>query len=320
MAHVLVTGGAGFIGSHLAEALLERGDRVTVLDDLSTGSRENIYHLHDNPNFEFVLGTILDAGVVDGLVSQCQMVYHLAAAVGVKYIIENPLTSLRINIKGTENVFEAANRHKRKVMLASTSEIYGKNEKERLSENDDRILGSTSISRWGYSCTKAVDEFLALAYWREKKLPVVTVRFFNTCGPRQTGEYGMVIPRFVKAALLGHPLLVYGDGKQIRCFSYVDDVIEGMLALAEHPAAEGEIFNLGSTEPITIEELAQKIVKMTKSASIIKYIPYEQAYEKGFEDLRRRVPDINKAEKLVGFKPKTSLEQLLQKVIDYFAQ
>lgn len=319
MAHILVTGGAGFIGSHLAETLLKRGDRVTVLDDLSTGRRENIQHLRGEPKFDFVLGTVLDADVVDQLVSQCQMIYHLAAAVGVKYIIENPLNSLRINIKGTENVFEAANRHKRKVILASTSEIYGKNEKESLSENDDRILGSTFISRWGYSCTKAVDEFLALAYWREKKLPVVTVRFFNTCGPRQTGEYGMVVPRFVKAALLGHPLLIYGDGKQIRCFSYVTDIIAGMLALAEHPAAEGEIFNLGSTEPISIEDLAQKIVQMTKSSSVIQYIPYEQAYERGFEDLRRRVPDTGKARKLVGFEPKTSLDALLRNVIDYFA-
>jgi UDP-glucose 4-epimerase len=319
MAHILVTGGAGFIGSHLAETLLRRGNRVTVLDDLSTGSRENIQHLRGEPNFEFVLGTVLDAGVVDELVLQAQVIYHLAAAVGVKYIIENPLNSLRINIKGTENVFEAANRHKRKVILASTSEIYGKNEKENLSENDDRILGSTFISRWGYSCTKAVDEFLALAYWREKKLPVVTVRFFNTCGPRQTGEYGMVVPRFVKAALLGHPLLVYGDGKQIRCFSYVTDIIDGMLALAEHPAAEGEIFNLGSTEPISIEDLAQKVIQMTKSSSPIQYIPYEQAYERGFEDLRRRVPDISKVRKLVGFEPKTSLDELLRNVIDYFA-
>jgi UDP-glucose 4-epimerase len=242
----------------------------------------------------------------------------MAAAVGVKYIIDNPLASLRINTKGTENVFEAANRHKRKVVLASTSEIYGKNEKEYLSENDDRILGSTAISRWGYSCTKAFDEFLALAYWREKKLPVVTLRFFNTCGPRQTGEYGMVVPRFVKAALLGHPLEIYGDGKQVRCFSYVDDIVEGMLALSEHPAAEGEIFNLGSTEAVTIEELAQKIVLMTKSASPINYVPYDQAYEKGFEDLRRRVPDISKAKRFVGYEPKTSLDELLRRVIEYF--
>ncbi|RJP63962.1 MAG: NAD-dependent epimerase/dehydratase family protein [Candidatus Abyssobacteria bacterium SURF_17] len=320
MAHALVTGGAGFIGSHLSEALLARGHRVTALDDLSTGSRENIKHLQDNPGFEFVLGTVLDEGAVDKLVSRSEIVYHMAAAVGVKYIIDNPLASLRINTKGTENVFEAANCHKRKVILASTSEIYGKNEKESLSENDDRILGSTYISRWGYSCTKAFDEFLALAYWREKKLPVVILRFFNTCGPRQTGEYGMVVPRFIRAALLGHPLQVYGDGKQVRCFSCVDDIVQGTLALADHPAAEGQIFNLGSTEPITIEELAQRIIMMTNSASTIQYIPYEQAYEKGFEDLRRRVPDTSKARHLVGFEPKTSLNELLRWIIECFEQ
>ncbi len=320
MAHALVTGGAGFIGSHLAEALLERGYRVTVLDDLSTGRRENIKGLENDSNLEFVLDTVMDYDLVDSLVSRCEIVFHMAAAVGVKYVIENPLASLRINTKGTENVFEAANRHKRKVVLASTSEVYGKNEKDSLSEDEDRILGSTFISRWGYSCTKAFDEFLALAYWREKRLPVVILRFFNTCGPRQTGEYGMVIPRFVKAALLGHPLQVFGDGKQVRCFSCIEDVVEGTLALAEHPAAEGEIFNLGSTEEITIEELAKKIITMTNSSSTIQYIPYEQAYERGFEDLRRRVPDISKAKQLVDFQPKISLDGLLLRVIEYFKE
>lgn len=318
MANALVTGGAGFIGSHLSEALLKRGDSVTVLDDLSTGSRENIEFLEENPDFCFVLDTVLDYDIVNRLIAEHDIVYHMAAAVGVKYIIDNPLASLRINTKGTENIFEAANLHKCKVILASTSEIYGKNEKEQLSENDDRILGSTTISRWGYSCTKAFDEFIALAYWREKKLPVVTMRFFNTCGPRQTGEYGMVIPRFVKAALLGHPLRIFGDGEQVRCFSYVDDIIGGVLALAEHPEAEGEIFNLGSTEAVSIKDLAGKIVGMTNSVSEIEYIPYEKAYEKGFEDLRRRVPDISKARKMVGFEPKTSLDELLRRVIEYF--
>jgi len=318
MANALVTGGAGFIGSHLSEALLKRGDSVTVLDDLSTGSRENIEFLEDKPDFRFVLDTVMDYDVVSRLIAEHDIVYHMAAAVGVKYIIENPLASLRINTKGTENIFEAANLHKRKVILASTSEVYGKNEKEQLSENDDRILGSTTISRWGYSCTKAFDEFIALAYWREKKLPVVTLRFFNTCGPRQTGEYGMVIPRFVKAALLGHPLRVFDDGEQVRCFSYVDDIIGGVLALVEHPEAEGEIFNLGSTEAVSIKDLATKIIRMTKSASEIEHIPYEQAYEKGFEDLRRRVPDISKARNMVGFEPKTSLDELLRQVIEYF--
>ncbi len=320
MANALVTGGAGFIGSHLAGALLEQGHRVTILDDLSTGRRENIRHLKVNSHFKFALGTVLDYDIIDDLVAGCDIVYHMAAAVGVRYVIENPLASLRTNTKGTENIFEAANRHKRKVVLASTSEIYGKNEKESLSEDDDRVLGSTFISRWGYSCSKAFDEFLALAYWREKKLPVVILRFFNTCGPRQTGEYGMVIPRFVKAALLGRPLQVFGDGKQVRCFSYVDDVVEGMLALAEHPEAEGEIFNLGSTEATTIEELARKIVAMTGSPSTIEYVPYEQAYERGFEDLRRRVPDTEKARRLVGFEPKVSLDEILRRVIEYFKE
>jgi UDP-glucose 4-epimerase len=320
MAHALVTGGAGFIGSHLTKALLERGYTATALDDLSTGSRENIDHLESNSDFHFVLDTIMDYDVVDDLTSRCDLVFHLAAAVGVKYIIDNPLASLRTNTKGTENVFEAANKYKRKVVLASTSEIYGKNEKESLNEEDDRILGSTSISRWGYSCSKAFDEFLALAYWREKKLPVTILRFFNTCGPRQTGEYGMVVPRFVKAALLGHPLQVFGDGKQIRCFSCIDDIVEGIIALSEHPAAAGEVFNLGSTEAVTIEELARKIIAMTGSSSIIEFIPYERAYEKGFEDLRRRVPDISKAQRLVGFRPKTSLDELLHQVIEYFRE
>jgi UDP-glucose 4-epimerase len=317
MAHALVTGGAGFIGSHLTEALLERGDRVTTLDNLSTGRRRNLETIDPHGDFEFVDGTVMDYGLVDELVSDCDVVYHMAAAVGVSYVINNPLSSLRTNTKGTENVFEAANRHGRKVILASTSEIYGKNEKESLREDDDRILGSTFISRWGYSCSKAFDEFLGLAYYREENLPVVILRFFNTCGPRQTGEYGMVIPRFVTAALSGEPLFIHGDGKQVRCFSYIGDIVAGTLALADHPEAEGEVFNLGSTEATSIENLAHKIVEMTASRSIIEYIPYEQAYKKGFEDLRRRVPDIGKAERLVGFSPKASLEQILRFVIEH---
>jgi UDP-glucose 4-epimerase len=320
MIHALVTGGAGFIGSHLSEALLKRGNRVTVLDDLSTGRRENISGLESNPEFNLVRGSVIDHNVVDRLVSQCDIIYHMAAAVGVSYVIANPLASLRINTRGTEIVFAAAERHQNKVVLASTSEVYGKNEKDRLGEDDDRVLGSTFISRWGYSCAKAFDEFLALAYWREKKLPVVILRFFNTCGPRQTGRYGMVIPRFVEAALAGRPLQVYGDGKQIRCFSCVDDIVEGVLALAEHPEAEGEVFNLGSMQPVNIEDLAKKVVEMTGSSSRIDYIPYEQAYENGFEDLQRRVPDISKAKKLVGFEPKISLEELLKQVIEYFSR
>ncbi len=318
MAHALVTGGAGFIGSHLSEALLERGHQVTTLDDFSTGSHNNIADLDSNSNFNIVRGSVMDLDLVGELVSKCEIIYHMAAAVGVSYVINNPLASLRTNTKGTENIFVSANWHKRKVVLASTSEIYGKNEKESLKEDDDRILGSTFISRWGYSCSKAFDEFLALAYWREEELPVVILRFFNTCGPRQTGQYGMVIPRFVKAALAGEPLRVFGDGKQVRCFSYIDDVMDGILALAEHPGAEGEVFNLGSTEATTIEDLARKVIDLTGSASSVEHVPYEQAYAKGFEDLRRRVPDISKAERLVGFRPKTSLEEILCRVIEHF--
>ena len=320
MAHALVTGGAGFIGSHLTQALLKRGHRVTVLDDLSTGRRDNLNGLESNPDFKLVLGTVLNAAVVGELVAQCDIVYHMAAAVGVSYVIDNPLESLRTNTKGTENVFEAANKSKRKVILASTSEVYGKSDKQSLKEDDDRVLGSTFISRWGYSCSKAFDEFLALAYWREKKLPVVILRFFNTCGPRQTGEYGMVIPRFVKAALLGHPLRVFGDGRQVRCFSYIEDIVEGILLLAEHPGAEGEVFNLGSTEATTIEDLARKVIEITGSSSPIEYVPYEKAYEKGFEDLLRRVPDIGKARSAVGFEAKTTLEEILRRVIAYFEE
>jgi UDP-glucose 4-epimerase len=320
MAHALVTGGAGFIGSHLAQNLLKQGHKVTVLDDLSTGKRDNINGLESDPNFELVLGTVLNAAVVDELVAACDIVYHMAAAVGVSYVIDNPLASLRTNTKGTENVFEAANKSKRKVILASTSEVYGKSEKESLSEDDDRVLGSTSISRWGYSCSKAFDEFLALAYWREKKLPVVILRFFNTCGPRQTGEYGMVIPRFVKAALLGHPLRVYGDGQQSRCFSFIEDIVEGILLLADHPEAEGEVFNLGSTEVTTIEGLARKVIEMTDSSSTVEFVPYEKAYESGFEDLFKRVPDISKAKSVVGFEAKTTLEEILRRVIEYFEE
>jgi UDP-glucose 4-epimerase len=320
MANALVTGGAGFIGSHLSEALLKRGQKVTILDDLSTGKRDNINGLASNPDVEFVLGTVLNEDIVDELVARCDIVYHMAAAVGVGYVIENPLESLRTNTKGTENIFEAANRNKRKVILASTSEIYGKSEKQSLREDDDRVLGSTFISRWGYSCSKAFDEFLALAYWREKKLPVVILRFFNTCGPRQTGQYGMVIPRFVKAALLGHSLRVHGDGQQVRCFSYIEDIVEGVLALAEHREAEGEVFNLGSTEATSIEELARKVIAMTGTSSTIEYVPYEKAYERGFEDLRRRVPDISKAHRAVGFEAKTTLEEILRRVIEYFEE
>jgi len=314
----LVTGGAGFIGSHLVEALLARGDEVWVIDDLSTGKYENIAHLEGHRRFHFTIDTIMDERVVRESTTKVDTVFHLAAAVGVAYIIENPLKSLETNIRGTEIVLKHANEGKRTVVVFSTSEIYGKANSQPCKENDDRVLGATTISRWGYSDSKAIDEFLALAYHREKKLPVVIVRCFNTCGPRQTGQYGMVIPRFVKQALLGHPLTIYGDGKQSRCFCDVSDVVRGVLALVEAPAANGNVFNVGSDEEVTIEELAKRIQQMTASNSSIEYVPYEKAYEEGFEDMHRRVPDLSKIRAAIGYEPKVSLGELLERVIDYF--
>jgi UDP-glucose 4-epimerase len=316
--NALVTGGAGFIGSHLVEALLARGDKVWVIDDLSTGRFENIAHLEGAPGFEYVIDTILDERVVAEFTAKADIVFHLAAAVGVAYIIDNPLKSLETNIKGTEIVLEEANEAKKKVIIFSTSEIYGKANSQPCKENDDRVLGSTTISRWSYSSSKAIDEFLALAYHREKKLPVVIVRLFNTCGPRQTGQYGMVIPRFVKQALLDHPITIYGDGQQTRCFCDVSDVVSGVLALAEEPAAEGEVFNLGSDEETTIEDLALRIKDLAGSRSSIEHIAYERAYEEGFEDMRRRVPDLTKVRETIGYEPQIRLAELLERVVADF--
>lgn len=315
---ILITGGAGFIGSHLAEELLERGNEIFVIDDLSTGSIENIVHLEKNHKFHLTIDTIMNEKTLDKLISQVDIVYHLAASVGVRYIIENPLKSLQINIKGTENVLELANRYKRKVLIASSSEIYGKSEKIPYKEDEDMVIGSTYISRWAYATSKAIDEFLSLAYFREKQLPVVIVRLFNTCGPRQTERYGMVIPRFIKQALLTYPITIFGDGKQTRCFSYVGDVIQGIISLMNEPKAEGEIFNLGNDEEINIENLAKKVKEIVQSKSTIEYIPYEKAYEKGFEDFQRRVPDLSKAKKLIGYQPKVNLDGILKKTIEYF--
>mgnify|MGYP006283128979 CR=1 FL=1 len=314
----LVTGGAGFIGSHLVEALLDRGDEVRVIDDLSTGRFENIAHLEGKPGFTYVIDTILDDQIVGELVSEVDVVFHLAAAVGVAYIIENPLKSLETNIRGTEVVLQKANEGKKKVVLFSTSEIYGKADAQPCSETDDRILGSTMIARWGYSSSKAIDEFLALAYHREKQLPVVIVRCFNTCGPRQTGQYGMVIPRFVKQALLDHPITVYGDGRQTRCFCDVSDVVRGVLSLVDEPKADGEVFNIGSDEETTIDELAERIRELTGSQSAIEHIPYDKAYEEGFEDMRRRIPDLTKIRETVGYEPQVRLSELLERVVAHF--
>jgi len=314
----LVTGGAGFIGSHLVEALLARGDSVSVIDDLSTGRFENIAHLEDNPNFDYVIDTILDDRVVGDMMKSADVVFHLAAAVGVAYIIDNPLKSLETNIKGTEIVLQKANNGKKMVVLFSTSEIYGKANSQPCGEEDDRVLGTTTITRWGYSSSKAIDEFLALAYHREKKLPIRIVRCFNTCGPRQTGQYGMVIPRFVKRALLDHPITVHGDGKQTRCFCDVSDAVRGVLGLVDEPAANGEVFNLGSDEETTIDELALMVKELTSSKSTIEHIPYERAYEEGFEDMRRRVPDLTKIREAIGYEPRVSLSELLARVVEDF--
>jgi UDP-glucose 4-epimerase len=318
MNRVLITGGAGFIGSHLADRLLADGEEVTIIDDLSTGSFENIAHLEGHPNFRYVIDTILDEEVMANLVEECDVVYHLAAAVGVAYVIENILKSLQINIRGTEIVFEQANRGKKKVVLFSTSEVYGKSNCLPFREGQDRLMGPTTVNRWSYASTKVVDEILALAYHREKKVPVVIVRCFNTCGPRQTGQYGMVLPRFVKQALLGVPITVYGDGKQSRCFSSVHDVVEGVVRLARSEKAIGSIFNIGSNHEISIEDLAKRVKELAGSSSPIEYVPYEKAYESGFEDMQRRVPDIGHVRDAVGFEPRVGLDELILSVINYF--
>ena len=315
--NALITGGAGFIGSHLAEELLKRGDKVYVIDDLSTGNLDNISHLQGNQYFTFIEDNILNELVMKKLINNCDTIYHLAAAVGVKYVITNPLKSIQINTKGTEIVLDLGSRDGKKVILASTSEVYGKNESQVFTENADSILGSSKTTRWGYACTKLLDEFLALAYYREKALPVVIIRFFNICGARQTGHYGMVIPSFVRQALLGHPITVYGDGKQSRSFTHVSDAITGVLALANHPQAVGDIFNIGNPDGITIEHLANKVKELTGSNSEIVYVPYSQAYGEGFEDMRYRVPDVTSAHNLVNYYPKVRLDEILMEVIEY---
>jgi len=315
----LITGGAGFIGSHLTEELLRRGEEVTVIDNLATGSMDNIAHLKSHPKFSYHINTIVNRRLMEKLIRRSDMVYHMAAAVGVKYIIDNPLESIRTNINGTEIVLDLAySLGKKKVILASTSEIYGKNRpgKSTFSEDDDRVLGPTTTSRWSYSCTKAVDEFLALAYWHEKRMPVVIVRFFNTCGPRQTGRYGMVVPRFIKQALSGEPITIYDDGKQSRCFTDISDSVKAVMLLSRNPKAVGSIFNIGNPENnITINALAKKIKKMTGSGSAIKHISYNKAYKEGFEDMRHREPDISKLKRLTGFKPVVDIDDMLRGII-----
>ena len=312
---VLITGGAGFIGSHLAEKLLAAGHQVTAIDDLSTGSLNNIRSVLDNPRFEFVYDNVRNAETMHILVEKCDVVYHLAAAVGVQLIVDDPVHTIETNIHGSEVVLNIANKFRKKVLIASTSEVYGKSENVPFREDDDTVMGSTKFSRWAYACSKAIDEFLGMAYFEQYGLPVVVARFFNTVGPRQTGRYGMVIPRFVERALKNEPLQVYGTGKQSRCFGYVGDVVDAAVALMACPDAAGRVYNVGSTEEINIEGLAKKIIAMTGSKSEIQYISYEEAYGKPVDDMMRRTPCLDRLEATIGFRPRTSLEVILEKVI-----
>jgi UDP-glucose 4-epimerase len=313
----LITGGAGFIGSHLSDAYLERGDEVFVIDDLSTGSFENIAHLKQSPRFHYTIGSVNDQPVLAELVDQCDVIFHLAAAVGVKLIVESPVRTIENNVHGTEVVLSLANKKKKKVLVASTSEVYGLSTEVPFREDGNLVMGATTKGRWSYACSKAIDEFLALAYWREKKLPTVVVRLFNTVGPRQTGQYGMVIPTFVKQALAGRQITVYGDGQQSRCFGYVGDIVGALVKLMDKEEAVGQVFNIGSNEEVTIHELAKRVKELTNSESEITFVPYDEAYEEGFEDMPRRVPDITKVNALVGFRPEMSLDGILQSVINF---
>jgi UDP-glucose 4-epimerase len=314
----LITGGAGFIGSHLSDALLAAGHQVSVLDDLSTGSMENIAHLRSHPAFRYTIESITNEPLLAELIDGCDIVFHLAAAVGVKKIVEEPVHTIETNVHGTEVVLKHANKKKKLVVIASTSEVYGKSVAVPFHEDDDLVMGPTPKHRWAYACSKAIDEFLALAYWKEKKLPVIIVRFFNTVGPRQSGQYGMVIPNFVRQALAGQPITVHGDGTQSRSFTYVGDVVGALLKLMVEPRAIGQVFNVGNPEEVSILELAERVRKLAGSQSEIVLVPYEQAYEAGFEDMPRRVPDLQKIKGLIGYEPRVNLDETLTRVINYF--
>ena len=317
----VVTGGAGFIGSHLVEYLLASGDDVVVFDNMSTGSPENLLHLSGASGLTVIEGSILDREALDAAVRGADRVYHLAAAVGVRLIVDEPLSGLRTNIHGTENVLDACLAHGARLLLASTSEVYGKNTADRLGEDSDRILGSTLLSRWNYAAAKGIDEAFALAYWREFGLEVAIVRLFNTVGPRQTGRYGMVVPNLVGQALVGAPLTVFGDGLQTRCFSFVRDVVPAIVALSEHPDALGTATTLGGATEISIADLARRAIELTGSSSEISYVPYAEAYpDGGFEDMRRRVPDNSRATALVGFRPRTGIDEIIREVAAYLAE
>ncbi|HEV7487127.1 MAG TPA: GDP-mannose 4,6-dehydratase [Thermoanaerobaculia bacterium] len=314
---VLITGGAGFIGSHLSDHYLGRGDEVSIIDDLSTGSIENIAHLKANPRFHYAIDTVQNTPLVAELADDCDIIFHLAAAVGVKLIVESPVRTIETNIRGTEVLLSVANKKKKRVLVASTSEVYGLSTDVPFREDGNLVMGATTKGRWSYACSKAIDEFLALAYWREKKLPTTVVRLFNTVGPRQTGQYGMVVPTFVKQALAGRPITVYGSGQQTRCFGYVGDVVKVLVALMDTQESVGEVYNIGSNEEVSMNTLAERIKTLTGSESEIVHIPYSEAYEEGFEDMPRRVPDTSKIVSLIGFRPETTLDTILKSVIEY---
>lgn len=314
---ILITGGAGFIGSHLAEAHLDKGDEVTIIDDLSTGSMRNIEHFKDRPGFKYYLDSITNQHLAAELIDLADQIYHLAAAVGVRLIVESPVRTIETNIRGTEIVLHLAAKKRKRVLITSTSEVYGKTVKVPFREDDDLVMGSTDKGRWSYACSKAIDEFLAIAYWKEKKVPTVIARLFNTVGPRQTGQYGMVIPNFVDQALEGRPITIFGDGSQSRCFTHVNDVVGALMGLIAHPDAVGEVYNIGATTEVTIEQLAERIRHLTGSESPIVKIPYDEAYEGGFEDMQRRMPSIEKISRLIGYQPTYTLDQILLSVIQF---
>ena len=314
---VLITGGAGFIGSHLAERYIERGDEVYILDDLSTGAIDNIDHIKDHPRLTYYIDSISNQYLTAELVDRSDIIYHLAAAVGVRLIVESPVRTIETNVRGTEVILSLAAKKRKRVLITSTSEVYGKRDTVPFREDDDLILGPTSKGRWSYACSKAIDEFLAIAYWKEKQVPTVIVRLFNTVGPRQTGRYGMVIPSLVRQALLEKDLTVFGDGSQSRCFTHVSDAVGALMGIAEHPSAMGEVYNIGSDYEISILELAERIKRLAGSSSRIVFVPYNEAYEEGFEDMMRRVPDIAKIQTLIGYQPRVSLDETLASVIEY---
>ena len=316
----LITGGAGFIGSHLAERLLADGHEVSILDNLSTGSIDNISHLKGRPGFSYTIDSVTNESLLAELIDRGDVIFHLAAAVGVKLIVEQPVHTIETNVHGTEVVLKHANKKKKLVFIASTSEVYGMSTDIPFREDAELVLGASVKHRWAYACSKLIDEFLALAYWKERKLPVVIVRLFNTVGPRQTGQYGMVVPTFVRQALAGQPLTVFGDGRQTRCFTYVGDVVDALIKLTAEPRAIGGVFNIGNTDEVSIRELADRVKALSGSHSAIQYVPYDEAYEAGFEDMPRRVPDISKIQALVGYQPKLELNEIIQSVIEHIRQ